>query len=115
MRGTTITLIAAALVAVAVFFSLRSEERFSVEEPRIESGEGGARVAGTLVNHGDAAKRVVVEVTVVGESGRAGEKETIELRDVAPGARLAFSSKPHLEEIESYSIYVNEGRNPYGN
>jgi len=115
VRGKTITLVAGGLIAAAVFFSLRTEERFAVEEPRIEQAAGGARIAGTLVNRGNAAARVAVEITVVGRDGRAREKETIELRDVAAGARLPFTSKPRDEEIQTYSIYVNEGRNPYGN
>ena len=115
MRGTVITVVAAGLIALAVVFSLRTEERFAVEEPRVEPGAEGARVVGTLVNHGDAAPRVLVEITVVGEDGRAREKESLELRDVGAGAHLAFSSKAYADPIRTYSIYVNEGRNPYGN
>lgn len=114
-RGTWLTLAAFAAMVAAVWLSMRSEERFVVDSPRLESGTDGARVLGSIRNTGAPAKIVKVEVTTV--SGAAGhtEKETLELRDVDSGETRAFASTPKKAEVRNFSVYVNEGRNPYGN
>lgn len=108
-------MLAGAAIVAAVALSLRSESRFTVEEPRLERGAGGVRVAGTVLNAGARAERVLIEVTVVGADGRAGEKETLELRDVEAGARVPFAGRLHPPDVRTYSIQVSEGPNPYGN
>jgi hypothetical protein len=102
-------------VLIAVVVSLRSEERFVVESSHLERTPGGVRVVGTLLNRGAAAPQVQVEVTIVGEDGRAEKAEDIELRDVAEGERVPFSTALRPGNARAYSIYVNEGRNMYGN
>jgi hypothetical protein len=115
MRTRTISILLGLLVVTAVWRSMREEERFAVENPHLEPVAGGTRVVGTLVNQGEAAPLVKVEVSVIAADGRPAEKETVELRDVAAGARTPFATPPHPGEVKSYSIYVNQGRNPYGN
>lgn len=86
-----------------------------VENPRLERSAGGARVAGTLVNLGEPAGVVNVEVTLIDGAGRPAKQETIELKDVAEGSRVAFASAIVTGEIKTYSIQVHQGKNPYGN
>ncbi|MFM7735513.1 MAG: hypothetical protein ACKPBU_05960 [Alphaproteobacteria bacterium] len=115
MRGRNLTLAAFAATVAAVWLSMRTEERFVVESPRIERTEAGSRVVGSVRNTGAPAGLVKVEVTTV--SGAAGhtEKETLELRQVASGETREFASTPKAVELRNFSVYVNEGRNPYGN
>ncbi|HZR80595.1 MAG TPA: FxLYD domain-containing protein [Candidatus Binatia bacterium] len=115
MTARVLTAVGLVAVVAAIALSLAREERFVVEEPRLEREGGGVRVAGTVHNRGEAAARVEVEVAVVGEDGRLGEKETVELRDVGADARVPFASRVHPGDVKSYSIHVNEGKNPYGN
>ena len=115
MRARTISILLGLLLVAAVWISMREEERFTVENPHLETVAGGTRVAGTLVNQGEAASLVKVEVSVIAADGRPAEKETVELRDLASGARVPFATGAHPGEVKSYSIYVNQGRNPYGN
>ena len=115
MRGRLLTLAAFAAMIAAVWYSLRSEERFVVEQPRLERGADGSRVVGSVRNAGAAAQLVKVEVTTVAGAAGHTEKETVELRDVAPGESRPFASSPKTVEVRNFSIYVNEGRTPYGN
>ena len=117
MRTRLLTIAVLVAIAAAVAWSLRSEGRFSVENPRIEQvpGGAGARVAGTLHNGGARAERVAIEITVVGSGPGPAEKDTITLDGVEAGADVPFASRPHPGEIRTYSIHVDEGRNPYGN
>jgi len=114
-RGSWLTIAALAATVAAVWLSMRTEERFVVESPRLESGTEGARVLGSIRNTGAPAKIVKVEVTTV--SGAAGhtEKETLEILDVGTGETRTFASTPKRAEVRNFSVYVNEGRNPYGN
>lgn len=115
MSSRVLTVVVLVAIAAAVALSLRSEGRFSVENPRIEQVSGGARVAGTLHNGGARAERVAIEVTIVGSGPGPADKETITLDAVEAGADVPFASRPRSGEIRTYSIRVDEGRNPYGN
>ena len=115
MRGRLLTVAVLVAIAAAVALSLRSEGRFSVEHPRVEQVLGGARVAGSLHNGGPRAERVAIEITIVGSGPGPADKETITLDGVEAGAEVPFASRAHADEIRTYSIHVDEGRNPYGN
>jgi len=115
MRGRLLTLAAFAAMIAAVWASMRGEERFVVESPRLERGALGSRVLGAVRNAGDPARVVNVEVTTVSGASGQTEKETIELRDLAAGETRPFASTPKAAEVRTFSVYVNEGRNPYGN
>ena len=116
MRGRVLSIVVALAIVVAVLMSLREEERFAVENLHVEQAPGGARVAGTLVSRGDAAAAVRVELSIVEQGARGlAEKETIELHDLGAGARVAFAGTPRPGTIETYSVRIDQGRNPYGN
>lgn len=115
MRGRFLTLAAFAAMVAAVWLSMRTEERFVVESPRLERTPAGARVVGSIRNPGAPAGLVKVEVTTVSGATGQTEKETLELRDVASGETREFASTPKSAEVRNFSVYVNEGRNPYGN
>jgi len=115
MKGRVLTLVGLAVVAVAVVASLWTEERFVVEDARLERASDGARVTGTILNTGPAATQILVDIAVVSAEGRLGEKETVTLDQIAAGARVPFSSKRYPGDVRAYTIHVNEGTNPYGN
>ncbi len=106
---------AALLIVAAVVLSLRVEERFVVEQPRLVRDAEGVRVAATVRNAGEAAWRVEAEVTLVGAQGGGVETEVVALGDLAAGASAAFATRPRATEIRRFSVRVSEGRNPYGN
>lgn len=115
MRGRSLTLVALAALLAAVWLSMRGEERFIVEGLRVERDAGGERVVGEIRNGGERAGMVRVEVNVVAAGGTRPDKETIDLGGLDPGASVPFRSSPHPGGIGSYSIRIDEGRNPYGN
>lgn len=115
MRGRTLTLLALAAVAAAVWLSMRTEERFAVDGLRLEADPAGQRVAGEVRTTGGSAALVKVEVTTIAPGGGRPSTETIELRGVGPDAPVPFRSAPHPGGIGSWSVRVDEGRNPYGN
>jgi len=55
-------------------------------------------------------------VTFYNRQGHEVGKEIIALDGVAAGATVAFRTPPRrLTDVQHYTIYVNTGRNPYGN
>ena len=62
------------------------------------------------------ASAVNVEVTFFDGGGRQLSKEVIALSNLEAGATAAFRTHPQrLADVTDYTIYVNTGRNMYGN
>jgi hypothetical protein len=115
MRARLVSIVVAVVIVGAILFSLNREERFVVENAHLERGANGVRVAGTLVNRGADAPYVAIEVSLIADDGRPASKEKVELKNLASGARTPFATALYPGEVKTYSIFVNAGRNPYGN
>jgi hypothetical protein len=114
-KGTAIVLIVAVAFALYTFFSLLNAEPVKVTSRLDRSGDV-VSVKGELSNTGEESGPVTVEVRYYDQSGATIAKDTINLNALAKGSSESFQSPPRtLPAASSYSIYLNHGRNPYGN
>ncbi len=99
-----------------VGYALWSAQPVEVVSSRLERGAGGVFVAGKLRNNSDQARAVDVEVHYYDASGRPLGADTIAVKRLAAGATADFNSPPHrIDGVKDFSLYLNNGRNPYGN
>lgn len=107
-----VILVFAGFVAYA-FFSVQPLE---VIASRLERGPNGVFVTARLRNTGDRARAVDVEVHYYDVNGRPLGEDTIAVKRLNAGATASFSSPPHrIAGVKDFSLYLNNGRNPYGN
>ena len=109
------------LVVLAVFlgyfvWSLRSEEVFRVVNKKLEQTPSGLVVSGEVLNTAAAATGVNIEVTFFDHQGRQLTQETVTLDHLSAGATTVFRTQPQqLANVKDYTVFVNTGRNMYGN
>ncbi|MBI3302046.1 MAG: hypothetical protein HYZ72_08225 [Deltaproteobacteria bacterium] len=113
------TLLWLALLAVFagyLIWALWAEEVFEVASKKLEYTDAGVVVSGEIHNSAAAASAVNVEVTFFDGHGCQLTKEVIALKNLEAGATAAFRTQPKmLTDVKDYTIYVNTGRNMYGN
>ena len=101
-----------ALVAHA-FFSVQPVQVIS---SRLEHDSNGVYVTARLQNTGDRPRAFDMEVHYYDANGRPLGADTIAIKRLDPGSTADFSSPPHqIAAVKDFSIYLNNGRNPYGN
>jgi hypothetical protein len=106
------------LVAFLGYFvwALQSEEVFRVVNKKLEQTSSGIVVSGEVLNTAAAATGVNIEVTFFDHQGRQLTQETVTLDHLAPGVTSPFRTQPRpLTNVKDYTIFVNTGRNMYGN
>jgi hypothetical protein len=109
------------LVVLAVFlgyfvWALQSEEVFRVVSKKLEQTPNGLVVSGEVLNTATTASGVNIEVTFFDQQGRQLTQETVALDHLAAGATAVFRTQPKLlTNVKDYTIFVNTGRNMYGN
>ena len=109
------------LVVLAVFlgyfaWALQSEEVFRVVNKKLEQTPNGLVVSGEVLNTAATASGVNIEVTFFDHQGRQLTQETVTLDHLAAGATAPFRTPPKLlTNVKDYTIFVNTGRNMYGN
>ncbi|MBI3248080.1 MAG: hypothetical protein HYZ50_16370 [Deltaproteobacteria bacterium] len=82
----------------------------------LEQTQDGVVVSGEIYNASPVPASVNVEVSFFDPTGRQLANEVVTLNDVAVGAAAAFRTQPkNLPQVKNYSVYVNTGRNMYGN
>jgi hypothetical protein len=98
------------------FWALQSEEVFRVVSKRLEQTDAGVIVSGEVYNTTPSASAINVEVTLFNDRGQKLSEETVALTDVPSGGTASFRTQPkRLSGVKDYTIYVNTGRNMYGN
>ena len=98
------------------FWALQSEEVFRVVSKKLEQTEAGVIVSGEVHNTTTSASAVNVEVTLFNQRGQKLSEETVTLSNVQAGSTVPFRTQPkQLTDVRDYTIYVNTGRNMYGN
>ncbi|HEV8713043.1 MAG TPA: FxLYD domain-containing protein [Candidatus Binatia bacterium] len=109
--------LAVLIVFVAyLIWALRAEEAFQVTHKKLEYTDSGVTVSGEIHNTAATAATVNVEVTFFDAQGRQLGKEAVTLHDLGAGTTAAFRTQPKmLADVKDYTIYVNTGRNMYGN
>lgn len=106
----------AAVFCVAVLFLLMRSQPVEVTQSHLQEAGGQVYVAGQVRNRGDTASSVKLELHYYDRAGHALGLDTVNLDGVAPGSVRGFRGPAHdAGMITDYSIYLNQGRNPYGN
>src|SRR5262245_38677574 len=99
-----------------LLWELRAEEALRVVNKKLERTSAGVMVSGEVYNATTAAAAVHVEVSFFNSRGREVSKEVVILDNLDAGATAAFRTQPKvLNDVQDYTIYVNTGRNMYGN
>jgi len=115
-RSTLLWLAVLGVFVAYLLWALRAEEAFQVTQKKLEYTDSGVVVSGEIRNTATAASAVNVEVTFFDARGRQLGKETVTLPNLEAGATATFRTQPKtLPEVKDYTIYVNTGRNMYGN
>ncbi len=115
-QRTLLWLAVLVVFATYLIWALRTEEVFQVTNKKLEYTDSGVIVSGEIRNTAATASAVNVEVTFFDARGRQLSKEVITLDNLETGATVAFRTQPKmLTDVKDYTIYVNTGRNMYGN
>jgi hypothetical protein len=117
MRKGGWVMLAGALAFVGfVFYSLISVEPVKVVRSHLEHNGNRVFVAGQVRNTADHARTIELEVHYYDRNGRPLGQDTLTLDGLDSGAVREFKSPPRaIDGVEDFSIYMNNGRNPYGN
>jgi hypothetical protein len=117
VKKGNIIILAASLVFVAlVFHSLLDLQPVKVVSSHLERNNGEVFVAGKVRNTGPRAVAIDLEVHYYAKDGKKLGQDTISLNDLKAGEVEAFKSPARpLTGVAEFSLYLNHGRNPYGN
>ena len=117
MRKSTLTiLIVAAAFAAFIFYSLFRVEPVRVVASHLEHRGGQVFVDGSLRNTGPDLGPLDLEVHYYDANGRALGQDKIAVPGMKRGTETHFATPPRpLGGVSEFSIYLNHGRNPYGN
>jgi hypothetical protein len=116
MQRTLLWLAVVSVFAAYLIWALRGEEIFQVANKKLEYTNAGVVVSGEIRNTTAAASAANIEVTFFDAQGQQLSKEVVTLNNLEAGATAAFHTHPKmLTDVKDYTIYVNTGRNMYGN
>ncbi len=117
MRKSSVLVLVAILgFAGFVFYALSGVEPVKVMGTRLERKGGQVAVAGTVENTGSATAAIDLEVRYYDAGGRTLASDMLTMRDLKSGERRGFETHARdLPAAANFSIYLNHGRNPYGN
>ena len=117
MRKSAIVVLLGALIfAGYVFYALVGVEPVKVGETRLVRSGDRVSVEGEVRNSGDDTGPLQVEVNYFDRDGRSIGKDTVTMDGLRRGAAAHFKSKSRPDDgVADFSIYLNHGRNPYGN
>lgn len=116
LRSTLLWLVVVIVFVAYLIWALRAEETFPVTSKKLEYTDSGVMVSGEIRNTAATAATVNVEVTFFDARGRQLGKEVVTLPNLEAGTTAGFRTQPKLlTEVKDYTIYVNTGRNMYGN
>jgi len=115
-KSTVLILLGAGAFAAWIFYSLSRVEPVRVVRSAIEHRDGHVFVEGELSNAGPDLDSLEIEVRYYDRNGRAIAVDKVVLGGLRKGAGAKFRSPERsLEGVADYSLYLNHGRNPYGN
>jgi len=117
IRPAAALLVAGALVFVALVFAMLVRvEPIEVVSSRLDRAGDQVSVEGLLTNTGPDAGAISLEVSYYDSQGRRLAEDKVPVGRLQSGAKIGFSSPArHLEDVRSFTVYVDRGRNPYGN
>ena len=99
-----------------VFYSLSRTEPVEVIQSHLEHSDDKVFVEGQVKNTGTDARTIDLEVHYYDRNGRPLGEDALQLNALRAGEVASFKSPLHsLDGVSDFSIYLNHGRNPYGN
>jgi hypothetical protein len=99
-----------------VFYALHSAEPVQVLATTLEHGQGGVFVQGKIQNTGPDTGPVAIEVRYYDGAGRPVGQDKIVVDKLPQGLVESFKTPARaIDRAASFSVYLNHGRNPYGN
>lgn len=99
-----------------VFYALHTAEPVRVLETSLQHGDGGVFVQGTIQNNGPDTGPVAIEVRYYDGSGHPVGQDQVVVDKLPQGLVASFRTPARaIDRAASFSIYLNHGRNPYGN
>jgi hypothetical protein len=109
-------LLGATAFAAIVFVLLSRAQPVKVIGSRLEHEGGNVFVAGDLRNTGAAPVSLELEIHYYDHAGRPLGADRLQVGPLDAGAREHFRGPAHAAgSVEDFSLYLNQGRNPYGN
>ncbi len=114
--GRVAGLVVAAGFVGFVAYSLLWSEPVKVLYPKLQHSTDGTFVTGAVENTGSSEESVSLEVRYFDAKGHPLGSDTVHIDSLGSGATKDFRLPGRaLPDDASYSIYLNHGRNPYGN
>lgn len=99
-----------------VFYALQQTEPVKVLRPRLQRSGASVYLTGALENTGPADQVIDLEIRYYDSNGHQVATDTVKVDHLGAGETRNFASPARqLPGVSSYSIYLNHGRNPYGN
>jgi hypothetical protein len=115
-KSAIVVLLGALCFAGYVFYSLIGAEPVKVGDTRLVRSGDQVSVEGVVRNTGDDTGPIQVEVHYFDRDGHAVDKDVVSVDVRRRGAAAHFKSSPRPDDgVADFSIYLNHGRNPYGN
>lgn len=115
-KSAIIVLVGAVCFAAYVFYSLTGVEPVKVADTRLVRSGDQVSVEGDVRNTGDDSGPLQLEVHYFDRDGHSIGKDVVSMDGLRHGAAAHFKSSPRPDDgVADFSIYLNHGRNPYGN
>jgi hypothetical protein len=116
-KGTTLILLGAAAFAALVFVLLMHTEPVKVVQSRLVHQGNEVFVAGELRNNSaNSTGPFDLEIHYYDRAGRPLGEDTVQVGPLRAGAAERFRGPAHAPDaVADFSLYLNHGRNPYGN
>ena len=113
--GAVIIVMAAIAFVGWVFYSLTRVEPMKVVASHLDRSNESVKVTGSVKNTGKEVGAVEIEIRYFDADGKSIASDKVAIGSLQPGASVTFTGPGHPDNVASYSIYLNHGRNPYGN
>ena len=115
-KGAFIVLLGAICFMVYVLYSLTSVEPVKVADTRLVRSGDRVSVEGEVRNTGDDTGPLQLEVRYFDRDGHSIGKDVVSMDGLRRGTAAHFRSSARPDGgVADFSIYLNHGRNPYGN
>jgi hypothetical protein len=115
-KGTLFILLGAIAFTAVVFVLLADVQPIKVISSRLDHEGDKVFVTGDLRNTGTRPASIDLEIHYYDRAGRPLGEDRLQVGPLGAGAREHFRGPAHAAgSVEDFSLYLNQGRNPYGN
>ena len=115
-KGTLFILLGAIAFVAVVFVLLTHVQPIKVIDSRLEHEGESVFVAGDLRNTGARPASLDLEIHYYDSAGRPLGEDRLQVGPLDAGAEQHFRGPAHVAgSVANFSLYLNQGRNPYGN